>query len=73
MATRRSRSPDHIYGATFFMATASHGFHVLVGTIFLLVCLMRASAGISRPRSTLASRRRLGIGTSLTWCGCSCS
>ncbi len=33
---------DSIYGATFFMATGFHGFHVLVGTIFLLVCLFRA-------------------------------
>ena len=36
---------DSIYGATFFMATGFHGFHVLVGTIFLLVCLFRAMAG----------------------------
>jgi cytochrome c oxidase subunit 3 len=35
----------HIYGATFFMATGFHGFHVLVGTIFLLVCLLRAMNG----------------------------
>ena len=35
----------HIYGATFFMATGFHGFHVLVGTIFLLVCLLRAMSG----------------------------
>ncbi len=35
----------NIYGATFFMATGFHGAHVLIGTIFLLVCLMRAMAG----------------------------
>ena len=35
----------HIYGATFYMATGFHGFHVLVGTIFLLVCLLRALGG----------------------------
>jgi cytochrome c oxidase subunit III len=35
----------HIYGATFFMATGFHGFHVLVGTIFLAVCLVRAMRG----------------------------
>lgn len=35
----------HIYGATFYMATGFHGFHVLVGTIFLLVCLIRALQG----------------------------
>ena len=32
----------HIYGATFFMATGFHGAHVLIGTIFLAVCLLRA-------------------------------
>ncbi len=35
----------HIYGSTFFMATGFHGFHVIVGTVFLLVCLLRALAG----------------------------
>ena len=36
---------ENIYGATFFMATGFHGFHVLVGTIFLIVCLARAYVG----------------------------
>ncbi len=35
----------NIYGATFFMATGFHGFHVVVGTIFLAVCLVRALRG----------------------------
>ena len=39
-----------LYGATFFMATGFHGFHVLVGTIFLIVCLFRAIAGDFTPK-----------------------
>ncbi len=31
----------NIYGATFFMATGFHGAHVLIGTTFLIVCLIR--------------------------------
>ncbi len=40
----------HIYGATFFMATGFHGAHVIIGTIFLLVCLFRALAGHFTPK-----------------------
>jgi len=32
---------DGIYGSTFFMATGFHGFHILIGSIFLAVCLGR--------------------------------
>ena len=42
-----------IYGATFFMATGFHGFHVLIGTIFLIVCLGRAYAGHFTPTQHL--------------------
>ncbi|MEM6538213.1 MAG: cytochrome c oxidase subunit 3 [Pseudomonadota bacterium] len=38
-----------IYGASFFMATGFHGLHVLIGTIFLLVCYFRAAAGHFTP------------------------
>ncbi|OQM74742.1 cytochrome c oxidase subunit 3 [Manganibacter manganicus] len=41
---------DSIYGATFFMATGFHGFHVIIGTIFLLVCLIRAMKGDFTPK-----------------------
>lgn len=41
---------NSIYGATFFMATGFHGFHVLVGTIFLGVCLIRALRGDFTPK-----------------------
>ena len=40
---------EGIYPSTFFMATGFHGFHVLVGTIFLIVCFFRARAGHFRP------------------------
>lgn len=39
-----------LYGATFFMATGFHGFHVLVGTIFLIICLLRAMKGHFTPK-----------------------
>ncbi len=38
-----------IYGATFFMATGFHGLHVLIGTTFLIVCLIRAVQGHFSP------------------------
>ncbi|MGK6318867.1 cytochrome c oxidase subunit 3 [Sphingomonas sp. DT-204] len=38
------------YGASFFMATGFHGVHVIIGTIFLIVCLIRAYQGDFTPR-----------------------
>jgi cytochrome c oxidase subunit III len=40
---------DGIYPSTFFMATGFHGFHVIIGTCFLTVCLFRAYAGHFKP------------------------
>jgi cytochrome c oxidase subunit 3 len=39
-----------IYGSTFFMATGFHGFHVIIGTIFLTVCLVRVFLGHFSPQ-----------------------
>lgn len=39
-----------IYGSTFFLATGFHGFHVIIGTIFLTVCLIRAMKGQFTPQ-----------------------
>lgn len=35
---------DRVYGATFFVATGFHGLHVLIGSTFLIVCLLRTLA-----------------------------
>ena len=39
----------NIYGANFFMATGFHGAHVVIGTIFLAVCLIRLRVGDFSP------------------------
>nr|ANH55849.1 cytochrome c oxidase subunit III [Grandisonia alternans] len=32
---------DGIYGSTFFVATGFHGLHVIIGSTFLIICLLR--------------------------------
>ncbi len=39
-----------LYGSAFFMATGFHGAHVLIGTIFLTVCLIRLLLGGFTPQ-----------------------
>jgi len=39
-----------VYGSSFFMATGFHGVHVIIGTIFLAVCLFRLMAGQFTPQ-----------------------
>lgn len=36
---------DGVYAANFYMATGFHGLHVMVGTIFLFICYIRAKRG----------------------------
>jgi len=43
----------NVYGGIFFMATGFHGAHVIIGTIFLTVCLGRAFAGQFTPQEHL--------------------
>jgi cytochrome c oxidase subunit 3 len=36
---------DSVYGATFFVATGFHGLHVIIGSTFLAICLLRIFLG----------------------------
>jgi cytochrome c oxidase subunit 3 len=43
-------SNSGLYGSAFFMATGFHGFHVIIGSIFLTVCLFRLIYGGFSPK-----------------------
>lgn len=44
------RISDSVYGAVFFIATGFHGFHVIVGTVFLIIITVRLTIGHFRRR-----------------------
>jgi cytochrome c oxidase subunit 3 len=46
---------DGIYGSVFYLATGFHGAHVIIGTVFLAVCLVRSING------TLSKKGHLGF------------
>nr|AAZ05818.1 cytochrome oxidase subunit III [Cyamus erraticus] len=46
---------DSVYGSTFFVATGFHGLHVLIGSLFLLVMLLR------HVNASMSSEHHLGL------------
>ena len=52
-----------IYGATFFMLTGFHGFHVMLGTTMLFVMLLRCFDGAFSPEKHFAFE---AVGLSVT-------
>ena len=44
---------EGIYPSTFYMSTGFHGAHVIIGTIFLIVCFIRGAKGHFKPEKHL--------------------
>lgn len=45
---------DSVFGSTMYILTMFHGFHVLVGSLFLFICMIRFTLGHFKPVSYLA-------------------
>jgi cytochrome c oxidase subunit 3 len=50
LANATEENPANVYTSAFFMATGFHGVHVIIGTIFLIVCYFRAVKGDFTPQ-----------------------
>nr|AXI98667.1 cytochrome c oxidase subunit 3 [Pseudoniphargus pedrerae] len=50
---------DSVYGTTFFVATGFHGLHVIIGSTFLTVCLIRLS------KAHFSSSHHMGLEASI--------
>lgn len=44
---------DSVYGSIFFGLTGLHGFHVIIGVVFLFVCFIRMYLGHFNRNQTL--------------------
>ena len=55
------------------MATGFHGFHVIIGTTFLIVCYFRARKGHFKTDHHFGFEAAAWYWHLLMWSGCSCS
>jgi cytochrome c oxidase subunit 3 len=49
---------DSTYGSIFYLVTGFHGFHVIIGTIFIFVCLLRM---LSKRHITFTRQHHFGF------------